>query len=85
MEGGSLRRCRVRGSALAVSASGGEMYFSSTMRSSTWLRRASARSGLLDGGEAARVLGQAGDERRLGQGEVLDGLPKKNWLAASTP
>ena len=49
-------------------------YFSSAIRSSTWLRRASARSGYSIGREAARALGEPGDQRRLGQGQVLDRL-----------
>ena len=66
--------CRFSGSALAFSASSAEMYFSSTMRVSTWLRRGERALGVLEGGEARRVLGQAGHQRGLAQGQVLDRL-----------
>ena len=85
MVGGSLRRRRVRGSALAVSASTPEMYFSSAMRSRTWLRRTTTRSGFSMGERRLGFWGRPARRAASARVRSRAGLLKKDWLAASTP
>ena len=61
------------------------MYFSSAMRSSTWLRRASTRSGLSMGESRLGFWGRPAMSAASARVRSRAGLPKKNWLAASTP
>ena len=85
IEGGSLRRCSPSGARLAASASSRLTYFSSAMRSRTWLRRWVARSGCSMGLWRAGLWAMPAMSAASGRVRSLTALPKKKRLAASTP
>ncbi len=85
IEGGSLRRRRPIGACLAASASSRVTYFSTAMRSRTWLRRASARSGKWMGERRGAFCGTPATSAASARVRSFTDLLKKNRLAASTP
>ena len=85
MVGGSRLRWRWRGWAWARLPSSGVTYFSSTIRSMTWLRRCRARSGCSTGLRRAGLWGRPASRAASSRVRSLIGLLKKNSLAASTP